>query len=154
MIWSKLNFPTTSSLHGATIQHIPTSCVRWSVVEPAALGVWGEVAEVDMRTHVCCCRSHSTISHHDEKCSARSVSVEQLDSLVWEDVCEVLTHPEMIEAALYRVQGGEWLPQELQARRENLRKARVSLEQQMERLTDAYLAECCNWMNTRGAGTN
>ena len=52
----------------------------------------------------------------------------------------MLTHPEKIAAALYRAQGGQWLPQELQARRENLRKARVSLEQQMERLTDAYLA--------------
>ncbi len=66
--------------------------------------------------------------------------VEQLDELVWQDVCEMLTHPDMITTALYRAQGGQWLPQELQARRENLRKARVSLEQQMERLTDAYLA--------------
>ena len=31
------------------------------------------------------------------------------------------------------------MPQQLQARREHFRKARVSLEQQMERLTDAYL---------------
>jgi site-specific DNA recombinase len=52
----------------------------------------------------------------------------------------MLTHPDMIANALYRAQGGQWLPQELQARRENLRKARVSLEQQIERLTDAYLA--------------
>src|SRR5258706_5232320 len=52
----------------------------------------------------------------------------------------MLTHPDRIANALYRAQGGQWLPQELQARRENLRKARVSLEQQMERLTDAYLA--------------
>ena len=52
----------------------------------------------------------------------------------------MLTHPDMIATALYRAQGGQWLPQELQARRENLRRARVSLEQQMERLTDAYLA--------------
>jgi site-specific DNA recombinase len=41
---------------------------------------------------------------------------------------------------LQRAQGGQWLPQELQARRENLRKARVSIEHQTERLTDAYLA--------------
>ncbi len=94
---------------------------------------------MDIRTRVCCGRSHSTISHLDVKCSARSVPVEQLDALVWGDVCEMLTHSEMIEAALYRAQGGEWLPQELQARRENLRKARVSVEQQMERLTDANL---------------
>ena len=52
----------------------------------------------------------------------------------------MLTHPDKIADALYRAQGGQWLPQELQARRENLRKARVSLHQQMERLTDAYLA--------------
>ena len=45
-----------------------------------------------------------------------------------------------IADALSRAQGGQWLPQALQARRENLRKARVSLEQQMERLTDASLA--------------
>jgi site-specific DNA recombinase len=32
------------------------------------------------------------------------------------------------------------MQQELQARRENLRKARLSLEHQMQRLTDAYLA--------------
>lgn len=35
--------------------------------------------------------------------------------------------------------GGHWLPQELQARRENLRKGRTSLSQQLDRLRDAYL---------------
>jgi site-specific DNA recombinase len=90
--------------------------------------------------YVCQGRSHPVVSHHDERCSARFIPVEQLDAIVWQDVCEVLTHPEMIATALQRAQGGQWLPQELQARRENLRKARVSLEQQMERLTEAYLA--------------
>jgi site-specific DNA recombinase len=41
--------------------------------------------------------------------------------------------------ALQRAQGGHWLPQELQARRENRRKAQVSLEHQLECLTEAYL---------------
>jgi site-specific DNA recombinase len=90
--------------------------------------------------YVCHGKDQPIISRHDEKCPARYISVEQLDELVWQDVCEVLTHPEMIAAALQRAQGGQWLPQALQARRENLRKARVSLEQQRERLTDAYLA--------------
>jgi len=58
---------------------------------------------------------------------------------VWQDLCEVLTHPDLILHELKRAQGGEWLPQALQARRENLRKGRVSLQQQLERLTDAYL---------------
>jgi site-specific DNA recombinase len=90
--------------------------------------------------YVCVGKSHGTISHRDQTCSARSIPVDQLDELVWQDLCEMLMHPDRIATALYRAQGGQWLPQELQARRENLRKARVSLEQQMERLTDAYLA--------------
>ena len=49
-------------------------------------------------------------------------------------------HPETIAQAVQRAQGGQWLPQELQARRENVRKAPVSINQQLERLTDAYLA--------------
>jgi site-specific DNA recombinase len=104
------------------------------------LGCIGRSSRGGYAYYVCVGRSHGTISHRDEKCSACSIPVEQLDELVWQDVCEMLMHPEMIATALYRAQGGQWLPQELQARRENLRKARVSLEQQMERLTDAYLA--------------
>ncbi len=104
------------------------------------LGCVGRSSRGGYAYYVCHGKSHGIISHPDEKCSARSVPVEQLDELVWQDVCEMLTHPDMITTALYRAQGGQWLPQELQARRENLRKARVSLEQQMERLTDAYLA--------------
>ena len=37
--------------------------------------------------------------------------------------------------------GGEWLPQELKARQENLRKGRSALGRQLERLTAAYLGE-------------
>jgi site-specific DNA recombinase len=75
-----------------------------------------------------------------EKCPSRFLPVGQLDDLVWADVCEVLLHPQCLALAMPRAQGGQWLPQELQARRENLRKARVSVEHQMERLTEAYLA--------------
>jgi site-specific DNA recombinase len=80
-------------------------------------------------------------TRREEKCPARTIPVEQLDELVWQDVCLVLTHPQQIAQALAQAQGGQWLPQALQARRENLRKARVSVEQQMERLTEAYLAK-------------
>ena len=40
---------------------------------------------------------------------------------------------------LERAQRGEWLPQELRARQEMVRKAQQSLTQQIDRLTDAYL---------------
>lgn len=104
------------------------------------LGCIGRSSRGGYAYYVCVGRSHGTISHWDEKCSAHSIPVEQLDALVWQDVCEMLTHPEKLADALYRAQGEQWLPQEFQARRENLRKAWVSLEQQIERLTDAYLA--------------
>ncbi|CAI07191.1 recombinase family protein [Aromatoleum aromaticum] len=74
-----------------------------------------------------------------EPCHARFAPAGQLDDLVWRDLCEVLTHPAELTRALERAHGGQWLPQELQARRENLRQGRVSLGQQIDRLTEAYL---------------
>jgi site-specific DNA recombinase len=91
--------------------------------------------------YTCRGKSHAILSCRDEKCPSRFIPADQLDALVWQDVCEVLTHPNMIAQALQQAQGGQWLPQELHARRENLRKARVSIEHQLERLTDAYLAQ-------------
>src|SRR4051812_20378071 len=46
----------------------------------------------------------------------------------------------MIAHEMERARGGHWLPQEMQARRANLRRARAGLHQQIERLTEAYLA--------------
>ena len=46
----------------------------------------------------------------------------------------------MIAEAMERARGGPWLPQEWQARRTNLQRGRASLGQQIERLTEAYLA--------------
>jgi site-specific DNA recombinase len=60
--------------------------------------------------------------------------------LVWRDLCELLTNPESVAQALARAHGGAWLPQELQARRENLRKGQHQLQQQLDRLTEAYLS--------------
>lgn len=72
-------------------------------------------------------------------CPSRFAPAGQLDELVWRDLCEVLSHPDELARALERAHGGHWLPQELQARRENLRKGRASLSQQLDRLTQAYL---------------
>ena len=79
-------------------------------------------------------------SGRDETCHSRHIPADQLDELVWQDVCEVLLNPGIIEQALQRAQSGEWLPQELQARRAQVRKARASLSGQLERLTEAYIA--------------
>lgn len=74
-----------------------------------------------------------------EKCSSRFIPAAQLDELIWRDLCEILMHPDSIKFALERAQGGSWLPQELQSRRENLRRSCVQIENQLNRLTEAYL---------------
>jgi site-specific DNA recombinase len=74
-----------------------------------------------------------------ERCPARYIPAKPLEELVWRDLCEVLQHPEIIAHAIARARGGHWLPQEWQARQENLRRGRASLVQQIERLTEAYL---------------
>ena len=75
----------------------------------------------------------------DRPCPSRFAPAAQLDERVWQDLCEVLTHPTELTQALERAHAGHWLPQELQARRANLQKGRASLGQQLERLTEAYL---------------
>jgi site-specific DNA recombinase len=78
-------------------------------------------------------------AHRASPCPSRYIPAHQLDTLVWQDLCTILQHPASIRQALERAQNGQWLPQELQARRDNLCKARGALAQQRERLTDAYL---------------
>jgi site-specific DNA recombinase len=89
--------------------------------------------------YICSGKAKAVLSGRDEACRSRYIPAQQLDALVWQDLCEVLTHPEQITHALERAHGGHWLSQELQARRENLRKGRAHLRQQLERLTEAYL---------------
>ena len=73
------------------------------------------------------------------RCRSRLTPAGQLDELVWADLCEVIREPQLIALELERAWGGQWLPEEMRARRVSLRKARVSLEQQLERLTEAYM---------------
>jgi site-specific DNA recombinase len=72
-------------------------------------------------------------------CDSRFIPAGAVDELVWQDLGELLRHPEVIQQALRRAAGGHWLPQEWQSRRENLRRGQAGLAQQLERLTEAYL---------------
>ena len=100
----------------------------------------GGCAKGPYRYYICRGKGSETQSCRDERCPARFIPAPQLDEVVWQDVCELLSHPAQIEAALRRARGGAWLPQELQARHTTLQKAARSLAQQLERLTEAYLA--------------
>ena len=73
-------------------------------------------------------------------CPSKFIPAGVLDDLVWSDLADLLRHPDRVAKALRRAAGGCGLPQELQARRENLRRGRSSLAQQIERLTEAYLS--------------
>jgi hypothetical protein len=53
----------------------------------------------------------------------------------------MVAQPDLIVHELQRAQAGEWLPQELQARRRTISEAIARLERQKDRLLDAYLAE-------------
>src|SRR5215210_4500596 len=55
------------------------------------------------------CRGHGEIVS-EQRCRARHAPGGQLEELVWQDLCEVIVHPEHIKAALRRAHGGEWLP--------------------------------------------
>ena len=89
--------------------------------------------------YTCVGKAHPSRSGREEKCGNRLIPMKQLDTVVWADLCDLLLHPESIRQALQRAQSGAWLPQELQARREGQRKARVNLAHQIDRLTEAYL---------------
>ena len=93
------------------------------------------------RYYVCAGKKRRQRTGRGENCPSRYAPAEQLDDLVWGDLCEVLTHPESITEALRRAHGGGWLPQELKARQENLAEGRAALKRQLERLTEAYLGE-------------
>lgn len=105
------------------------------------LSCFGRRLNGNLEYYVCAGKTNPIHSRREEKCPSRYSPVQQLDELVWNDLCEVLTHPESLKFALERAFGGQWLPQELVARREQLRQSQARLQNQLERLTDAYLNE-------------
>jgi site-specific DNA recombinase len=90
---------------------------------------------------VCRGRTDRLRISHGHQCTARYVPAQQLDTLVWRDLCAVVNDPQQVAAALERVHNGAWLPQQVQARQAHTRQAIEGLERQQERLLTAYLAE-------------
>jgi hypothetical protein len=101
---SKSNWRVTNNLPVAIIRLSRTSYGPWSVVVCAVWDALVESLRGGYAYYVCHGKSQAIISRRDEKCPARYIPVEQLDELVWQDVCEVLKHPDMIAAALQRAE--------------------------------------------------
>ena len=93
--------------------------------------------------HYYVCKGHTDALGRvpGERCKSRYVPVSQLDELVWQDLCMVLTQPEAVAHELERAHGGHWAPQELRARMQTLSKTIELLELQKTRLLEAYLAD-------------
>lgn len=53
------------------------------------------------------CRRKTQRREWPDGCLARYIPAQELDELVWQDLCEVLTHPDCIAQALERAQNGE-----------------------------------------------
>ncbi len=104
------------------------------------LSATGRAVHPGYRYYLCRGRRDSLRAARGERCQARYIPATQLDEAVWQDLCEVLTNPQQTAQALRRARGGDWLPQELQARQQGVRHALTQLERQQERLLEAYLA--------------
>jgi site-specific DNA recombinase len=93
------------------------------------------------RYYLCRGRTDALRVAQGQRCTARYIPAEQLDQLVWSDLCALLGDPAQVAHALERARGGAWLPQQLQARQATIDQALGQLERQQQRLLDAYLAE-------------
>jgi site-specific DNA recombinase len=91
--------------------------------------------------YICRTRSEAKRLNRNVPCSARYTPAENLDDLVWRDLCHILTNPALITHELTRAQNGDWFPQAVQARRQTLEQAVAQLERQQSRLLEVYLAE-------------
>jgi site-specific DNA recombinase len=91
--------------------------------------------------YICRGKQHAAANSHDQRCRSRQIPATQLEQLVWQDLCEVMEHPELIASALERAQSGAWEPETLQQRLASLQAAQRGLDRQRERLLAAYLAE-------------
>jgi len=104
------------------------------------LACMGRTLPTGYTYYTCRGRSDALRAAANHRCTARYAPAHALDTLVWQDLCRVLTEPALITHELARAQGGEWLPHALHARRQTLRKALAELERQQARLLEVYLA--------------
>jgi site-specific DNA recombinase len=104
------------------------------------LGTTARTGPAELSYYVCHGRSNALRAAQGQRCTARYIPAQALDELVWQDLCAVLTDPEHLGAALQRAHGGQWLPQELQARQTTLQHTLAQLDAAQQRLLDAYLA--------------
>ena len=73
-----------------------------------------------------------------QRCPARPVRVEQLDGLVWEQVWQLLNEPELIQREIERRLQEFRQSSPVEQRQQNLSRELARVEQQTDKLIDAY----------------
>jgi site-specific DNA recombinase len=121
--------------HNTAYEYLLRALVSCGACQRACMGC----ARRQLRYYMCIGKGNPVVVGRDTKCRSRYIPATQLDTLVWQDLCMLMQQPNLIQEALYRAHAGDWLPQEVQARRDGLRKAQAHLGQHLERLTTAYL---------------
>jgi site-specific DNA recombinase len=137
-VQAKLDTNQQSAARNTRHQHLLRALVSCGVCR-LSCGV--RRTQAGYRYYLCRGRTDALRAAQGQRCTARYTPAEQLDELVWADLCVLLTDPAQVCQALQRARGGAWLPQELQARQASIRQALGQLERQQQRLLDAYLAE-------------
>ena len=74
------------------------------------LSCTGRQAQGGYRYYLCRGRTDALRAAQEQRCTARYIPADQLDELVWADLCALLTDPGQVVRALGRARGGAWLP--------------------------------------------
>src|SRR5919206_604187 len=91
----------------------------------------------------CRCRGMDVLANRGRRdpCHARQLPTKRIDSVVWEDVRQLLSEPLVLQDAVQRARDGWLNADERSARAHDLRRRRAQVQRQVERLVDAYQAE-------------
>src|SRR5262249_39696318 len=84
------------------------------------------------------CPGTDGFRHRKPPCGCRPIRVEDLDQLVWGEVTRLLEKPELIRAEIERRRAESLKSDPLQQRRAQLAQELKRLEQQSDKLLDAY----------------
>jgi len=120
--------------HGEYLLRRLLSC-RWCGL---AMNVWNNGRYAYYR-----CRGMDVLANRGrrEPCHARQIPTARIDALVWEDVCQVLSEPAVLQDAVQRFRDGWLSGSEWEAHQRDLRRRQAQIERRIERLVDAYQAE-------------
>ena len=155
--WSPIPGPaivseeTFAAVHARLARHTPWARRHTTTPEygrrglvscgPCQLSCLGRTLPTGDHNDLCRGRTDALRAAPGPRGPARCAPARTLEALVWQDLGRILTEPALITPERARAQGGEWLPQALQARRKTLRDALTQIDRQHARGLEVYLAE-------------